>query len=154
MLDIYGTLEIERVISEIRDYSLTEIGKNKLASLRMLPKEQCLLALNQVNEMTKFILKHGSLPISSSFDLTKYIELVNKGGVLTPLELDHVALDVLTAKKVADFFKKAEKDEFFYILKILKRRIYKRKLQNGKTSAQFYNVSGCCLSFFYYYFFS
>ena len=119
MLDIYGTLEIEKVISEIRDYSLTEIGKNKLVTLKMLSKEQCALALSQVNEMTKFILKHGSLPISSSFDLTKYIELVNKGGVLSPLELDHVALDVLTAKKVADFFRKAEKDEFFYILKIV-----------------------------------
>ena len=121
MLDIYGTLEINRVLEEISSYSSTEIGKKKILGLRMLEKEEAIKSLRLVDEMSSFILKYGSLPISSSFDLEKYIETALKGGILSPLELDHIALDVLNAKKLSDFFKKADKSEYFSLIQAVSK---------------------------------
>ena len=119
MLDIYGTLEISKVLEEISSFSSTELGKKKVLSLRMLEKEDAIKSLKLVDEMSSLILRYGSLPIASSFDLTKYIETARKGGILTPAELDHVALDILTAKRISDFFRKAEKSLYFNLLKVV-----------------------------------
>ncbi|MCQ2801906.1 MAG: endonuclease MutS2 [Bacilli bacterium] len=119
MLDIYGTLEISKVLEEISSFSSTELGKKKVLSLRMLEKEDVIKSLKLVDEMSSFILRYGSLPIASSFDLAKYIETARKGGILTPAELDHIALDILTAKKISDFFRKAEKSLYFNLLNVV-----------------------------------
>lgn len=119
MLDIYQTLEIQKVIEEVSLFSRTEIGKQKLQDLKMLPEDECVLSLKLVSQMSNFILKYGSLPITSSFDLARYIETALKGGVLTPLDLDHIASDVLTSNKVHDFFKKAEKTVYFELLNVV-----------------------------------
>lgn len=108
MLDIYQTLEIGKVIEEVLPLAMTEIGKEKLKALKMLPLEEAQHALNLVDEMSSFILKYGALPINSSFNLERFIETAKKGGVLTPLDLDYIALDILTASKINDFFRKAE----------------------------------------------
>ena len=119
MLDIYGTLEISKVLEEISSFSSTELGKKKVLSLRMLEKEDAIKSLKLVDEMSSFVLRYGSLPIASSFDLAKYIETARKGGILTPAELDHIALDILTAKKISDFFRKAEKSLYFNLLNVV-----------------------------------
>ena len=121
MLDIYGTLEISKVLEEISSFSSTELGKKKILSLRMLEKEDAIKSLKIVDEMSSFILRYGSLPIASSFDLVKYIETAKKGGILTPAELDHIALDILTAKKISDFFRKAEKSLYFSLIQVVNK---------------------------------
>ncbi|MBQ0008734.1 MAG: endonuclease MutS2 [Firmicutes bacterium] len=121
MLDIYGTLEISKVLEEISSFSNTELGKKKILSLRMLEKDEAIKSLKLVDEMSSFILRYGSLPIASSFDLVKYIETAKKGGILTPAELDHIAHDILTAKKISDFFRKAEKSLYFSLIQVVNK---------------------------------
>jgi len=121
MLDIYGTLEIERVLNEVAIFSNTELGKEKILNLKMLSEDEASKSLKLVSQMSNFILKYGSTPISSSFDLTKFIDLALKGGVLTPLDLDHIALDVLTANKVHSFFKKGDKSTYFELLELVNK---------------------------------
>ena len=121
MLDIYATLEISKVLEEVSGFSNAEIGKQKINELKMLPEEECIDALKLVSQMSDFILKYGSLPVSSSFDLSKYVDLALKGMVLTALDLDHIASDVLTSNKVHDFFKKGEKSLYFELLSLANR---------------------------------
>lgn len=121
MLDIYQTLEIQKVIEEVSLFSKTEIGKQKLKDLKMLPEDECISSLKLVSQMSDFILKYGALPITSSFDLSKFIETALKGGVLTPLDLDHIATDVLTSNKVHDFFSKAEKSIYFELTNVVNK---------------------------------
>lgn len=121
MLDIYQTLEISKVLDEVSSFSSTEIGKQKLKDLRMLPEEEAIKSLILVKQMSDFVLKYGSLPISASFDLARYVETALKGGVLTPLDLDHIASDVNTSNKVHDFFKKAEKSIYFDLLNVVNK---------------------------------
>ena len=67
MLDIYATLEINRVLEEVSSFAKTEIGLNKVRTLRMLDESESSHALALVNEMTSFILRFGAVPILSSF---------------------------------------------------------------------------------------
>ena len=121
MLDIYQTLEIEKVLTEVSSFSKTEIGLSKIRSLRMLNEEEASKSLKLVNEMTSFILRFGAIPILSSFDLEDFINTALKGGVLTALDLDHIATDVLTANKLNNFFKKADKTQYFELVTLVNK---------------------------------
>ena len=121
MLDIYQTLEIEKVLSEVSSFSKTEIGLSKIRNLKMLSEEEASKALALVNEMTSFVLRFGNIPILSSFDLEEFINTALKGGVLTALDLDHIASDVLTANKLNNFFRKADKTQYFELVTLVNK---------------------------------
>ncbi len=61
MLDIYGTLEIERVLQEITSFSKTEIGIAKVKALRMLSEEEASKALKLLSQMSDFTMKYGAV---------------------------------------------------------------------------------------------
>ena len=109
MLDIYGTLEIKEVLSQIADKTHSELAKERVLTLKMLSsKKEVERDLKLLDEMLSLVLRHGELPIKSSFDISKYISMAQKGGVLTALDLDHVANDILTAQKLNEYFAKIE----------------------------------------------
>ena len=110
MLDIYGTLEIKEVLNEIALKTHSELAKQKALSLKMLPsKDEVRKDLALLDEMISLILRHGDLPIKSSFDISHYVDMAQKGGVLTPLDLEHIANDILVADKLNVYFARAEK---------------------------------------------
>lgn len=121
MLDIYQTLEISKVLTEIASFSNTELSKNKLLNQKMLSLDEASKYLTLVKEMSNFILKYGSIPIKASFDLTKFIDIASKGGVLSPLELDHIALDIVNANNINNFFKKGSKSEYFSLFELVSK---------------------------------
>ena len=110
MLDLYQTLQIKDILEKVKEYSHSELAKQRIASLKMLSrKEDVKKSLAFVDEMMSFSLRQGSLPISVSFDVNKYIELASKGGILSPLELDHIALDIKNSEDLFVYFAKAER---------------------------------------------
>lgn len=121
MLDIYQTLEISKVLTEIASFSNTELSKNKLLNQKMLSLDEASKSLTLVKEMSNFILKYGSIPIKASFDLTKFIDIASKGGVLSPLELDHIALDIVNVNNINNFFKKGSRSEYFSLFELLSK---------------------------------
>lgn len=124
MLDIYGTLEIGNVLEEVASFSRSELAKQKIASLKMLAsREEVESSLALVNEMMSILLRHGSLPIDTSFDISKYVEIASKGGMLTALDLDHIATDINTANKLEDYFRKAERS-LYPLLNALSNNLY------------------------------
>ncbi len=111
MLDIYETLEIKKVLELISDYSKTEIAHDKILSLKMLAsKKEVNESLTLLNEMMSLIYRHSLLPIDSSLDLSNYIDLALKGGVLTPLDLDRIVSDISLSEKLNEYFHKVEKN--------------------------------------------
>lgn len=121
MLDIYETLEISEVLKEISSFSHTEIAKDKLINLKMLSLDEASQGLVLVKQMSDYILKYGSIPIKASFDLSKFVEISVKGGVLTPLELDHIASDIVNANLLNSFFKKGSKSEYFDLFELVSK---------------------------------
>lgn len=110
MLDIYQTLQIKDILEEIADYSHSEVAKVRILNLKMLPsKEEVKKELTLLDEMLSFTLRQGSLPLSVSFDVSKYLDFVEKGGSLTPLDLEHIANDIKMSADIFAYFAKAER---------------------------------------------
>lgn len=131
MLDIYGTLEIRKVLECVASNAHSEIAKEKILSLKMLPnKKEVNLALVNLNEMLSLVLRHGNLPISASLDISKYISTAKKGGILTPLDLDHIANDIEVAGKINDYFKVVEKTLYPSLLSLSSRLFDLSSLEN------------------------
>ncbi len=105
MLDLYETLEIRYVLEEIALETHSEISKTKILSLRMFQNKEIIsILLKEVDEMMNLLKEKESLPIQSSFNLEKYLEIAKKGGVLSIMELDHIALDIETSQKLHQYF--------------------------------------------------
>lgn len=121
MLDIYQTLEISKVLDKVITFSHTEIAKEKIANLKILPLDEVTQALTLVDEMSDFVAKFGPLPITASFDLSKFVDIANKGGILSAVELDHIANDILTLEKLVSFFRRADKAKYFSIISLLEK---------------------------------
>ena len=113
MLDIYGTLEIQKVLDEIALETHSEVARAKILSLRMFQnKDEIRLLLKQVDEMIRLLNERDALPIQSSFDLKKFLEVAKKGGVLSIGELDHIALDIETSQKLNQYFARLDRHAY------------------------------------------
>ena len=107
MQDIYATFEFDKITSALLEFSKSEIGKEKILSLRMLPSlEEVTKALEELSEITEVVFRFGPLPIKSSVDTLKLIDIAKKTGLLSPRDLYLIANDVLTSKDLISFTKK------------------------------------------------
>ncbi len=118
MLDVYQTLEIAKVLEEVASYSRSEIAREKILSLKMLPKEVAIHDLTLLDEMMSYILRFGDISFSSSSNLKPIIESAIKEGVLTPSDLDKVAGDIESANKIYKQFSKIDKTKYFNLQKL------------------------------------
>ena len=107
MQDIYFTFEFSKILSNISEFSKSEIGKQKVLSLRMLPsKEEVEKSLKELEEIMEIIFRFGPLPINSSVDTLKLIEIAKKTGLLSPRDLYLIGNDVITSKDLILYSKK------------------------------------------------
>ena len=109
MQNIYDTFEFYKIKNEILDYSKTETGKDFINSLAMLnSKEEVKESLLDLDEIMSLISRFGPLPISSSANAIKLIDIAKKTGLLTARDLDLIANDVLTSNSILSFIKKLD----------------------------------------------
>ena len=118
MLDVYQTLEISKVLEEVASYSRSEIAREKILSLKMLPKEVVIHDLENLDEMMSYILRFGDISFASSSNLKPIIENAMKDGVLTPSDLDKVAGDIDSANKIFKQFSKIDKTKYLNLQKL------------------------------------
>ena len=107
MLDTYHTLEFIRIQEAINEYTKTEKGKDLVFSLSLkTDKDQIKQSLNELDEMMNLISRFGPLPISSSVEVLRLIDLAKKTALLTPSDLNHILNDIVTSDKLISHFKK------------------------------------------------
>lgn len=107
MQDIYSTFEFDKILSSISEFSKSEIGKEKALSLRMLSSiEEVKQSLDELEEIMEVIFRFGPLPINSSVDTLKLIDIAKKTGLLSPRDLYLIGNDVITSKELILYAKK------------------------------------------------
>ncbi|MBO4286259.1 MAG: hypothetical protein J5880_02860, partial [Bacilli bacterium] len=101
MQDIYATFEFDKILSSISEFSKSEIGKEKALSLRMFSSvEEVEKSLEELQEIIEIVFRFGPLPINSSVNTLKLIEMAKKTGLLSPRDLYLIANDVITSKEL------------------------------------------------------
>jgi len=98
--------EFSKIQDKVANYARSEVGKSLARSLAMIPEEEHLKdELARLEEMGYLLARYGRLPIDVSSDLTRAVELAQKGGVLSVEDLEKSANDVLQEKSLLNFFR-------------------------------------------------
>jgi DNA mismatch repair protein MutS2 len=98
--------EFSKIQDKVANYARSEVGKSLARSLAMIPEEEHLKdELARLEEMGYLLARYGRLPIDVSSDLTRAVELAQKGGVLSVEDLEKAANDVLQEKSLLNFFR-------------------------------------------------
>ena len=109
MLDIYATLEIKQILDEISSYSKSEVSKKDILNMKMFSSiNENRIALKEVDEMSSLILRRGNIPINVSFAIDKIIDTSKKGGILSPLDFEHIANEINNALNLLKYFARSE----------------------------------------------
>lgn len=109
MQDIYQTFEFNKIQESIKEYAKTELGKEMIDSLKMLPSlKEVNEALLDLNEMISITNRFGIMPISTSANALYLIDLAKKTALLTPRDLNLIADDVLTSQAILKFIDKID----------------------------------------------
>ena len=109
MQDIYKTFEFNKIQEKLLEYSKTELGREYIDNLMMLDSlEQVTSSLEDLKEMMSIVTRFGIMPIQTSANALKLIEMAKKTGLLTPRDLNLIALDVLTSQNIVKFLNKID----------------------------------------------
>lgn len=109
MQDIYKTFEFSRIQEKLDEFAKTELAREKIASLTMFSSiEEVDEALKDMNEFSSIIQRFGPMPIATSANALYLIDLAKKTGLLTPRDLNLIAVDVLTSKAINKYLEKVD----------------------------------------------
>lgn len=109
MQDVYTTFEFSKIQESIKEFAKTELGKEKIDSLKMLNSvDEVKESLLDLQEMISVVNRFGVMPISTSANALFLIEMAKKTALLTPRDLNLIADDVLTSQAIAKFFAKID----------------------------------------------
>ncbi len=107
MRNIYSILDYDEIRNSLVEYAHSELAIIRFRSLSIIPEKKNLeYELSILKEASEVIASFSSAPITSSKNLLSLIELAKKGGVLTPLDFEAFASDVLTANKLVFYLNK------------------------------------------------
>ena len=106
MQNIYETFEFYKILDAISEFAKSEKGKEDILSIKMLDKKAYLEALKELEEMISLISRFSYLPIATSANMIKIIEIAKKTALLTPRDLSLVREDILTSRKLISYFAK------------------------------------------------
>ena len=97
MQDIYKTFEFNKIQEKLLEYSKTELGKVYINELVMLDDASKVKdSLSFLSEVSSLLIRYGPLPISSSANAIKLIEIAKKTALLTPRDLYLLSDDIET----------------------------------------------------------
>lgn len=101
----YETLEFHKIKQILSTYAITEFGKEKV--LQLEPSTHFLeieRRQKETTEATSYLLKQHDIPLSPICDIREVIKKVEIGGVLTILDLLHIADILRVSRRLKDSF--------------------------------------------------
>ena len=133
MQDIYQTFEFIKIQESIKEYTKTELAREKIDNLKMLPVEEVKSVLLDLEETMSLVTRFGLIPIATSANAIFLIDMAKKTALLTPRDLNLIADDVLTSQAILKFFEKVDvgyprlkaKIETFLDLSSLEKEIHR-----------------------------
>ncbi|MCD8203744.1 MAG: Smr/MutS family protein [Coprobacillus sp.] len=113
MQSLKETLQFNEIVSAISKYSESEVARDMLASLSILPKDELAKEKAKLEEATKIVSKYSYFPLSASKSAARIIEAAHHSGLLSPLDLLNIYDDIVTSEELVKFYKgKVNGDEY------------------------------------------
>lgn len=133
MQNIYITFEFNKIKEKIKEYSKTELAKEYIDSMSILPLNELKKEKNLLKEVDSIISRFSLFPIKSSVSLLKLIDIAKKTGLMTARDLYLVREDIVLINDIITYYKKIGLDypllgdliKKFFILDSLDKEIKK-----------------------------
>lgn len=133
MQNIYITFEFKKIKEKIKEYSKTELAKEYIDNMSLLPLNELKKEKSLLKEMDSIISRFSLFPIKSSVSLLKLIDIAKKTGLMTARDLYLVREDIVLINDIITYYKKIGLDypllgeliKNFFILDSLDKEIKK-----------------------------
>ncbi len=120
MQSLSETLQVSEILTRIAKYSESEVGRDKILSLKILPLDELKKEKAKLEEASNIVGKHSYFPLSPSKSAARIIEIARKSGLLSPLDLMSIYDDIVTSGELVKFYSaKVKEDEYPYISELI-----------------------------------
>lgn len=110
MIDKYmNALEFDKIRHKLSEYAFADNTKNKLLALTpYMNEKEVKFKIKDTTEARKLLDSMGLPPLPNMKDINKYLDLAEKGAMLTPEQLTLIAQFISSCKRTKNYLKKAE----------------------------------------------
>ncbi len=103
------TLEFDTILNMLSENALSENAKKKILNLRpYLSLSEVKARLKETTEARKILDSMGTPPLPAMKDMDKLLDLTEKGSMLLPEQLSHIAQFITACSRIRNYLKKAE----------------------------------------------
>ncbi|MCD8204784.1 MAG: Smr/MutS family protein [Coprobacillus sp.] len=116
MQSLSETLQLSDILLAISKYSVSEVGKERINALSILPLKELKEEKAKLEEAEGIVSKYSYFPLSPSKSALKIIEIAHKSGLLSPLDLMNIYSDIALSEELIKFYTgKVKEDDYPYI---------------------------------------
>jgi DNA mismatch repair protein MutS2 len=110
MIDKYKiALEFDKIKAKLSEYAFAENTKSKLLEITpYMNRREVKAKIKDTTEARKLLDSMGLPPLPGMKDINKYLDLAEKGAMLTPEQLTQIAQFISSCKRTKNYLKKAE----------------------------------------------
>lgn len=109
MVDVEKILEFDQIKKKLAEYACTKKGKEECLQLKPYMAEREVLArLRETTEAKRMITLCGNPPTTALKGIEEWILIAEKGGCLTPEQLEEVTVVLTAVRRIKDYLKRCE----------------------------------------------
>ncbi|MGN1180425.1 MAG: DNA mismatch repair protein MutS [Suilimivivens sp.] len=102
-------LEFDRVIEQLKTFACTEKAKEQIRELHpSLSEVEVKASLRTTTEARIMLEKCGTPPVTALSEIPQLIEIAKKGGCLTPVQLEKIAVNLTAVKRLKDYLNRGK----------------------------------------------
>lgn len=102
----YRVLEYNKIIAMLKEQAASEMAREVISALKpCIDIREIRELCAETTEATQVIVKKGTLPLGSFYDIDRSLEFAKKDGVLSPEELLKILYNVKVARNTVTFLK-------------------------------------------------
>ncbi len=124
MQSLSETLQVSEILSSVARYSESEVARERILSLSILPLETLKKEKAKLEEAARLVSKHSYFPLSPSKNAVNIIDIAHKSGLLSPLDLMNIYDDILTSEELVKFYNAKVKAEDYPLISELISSFY------------------------------
>ncbi len=103
------TLEFNKIQNKLSEYAISESAKRKILELKpFLNEREIKDKIRETSEARIILDAMGLPPMPFMKDIMEYLDLSEKGGMLTPEQLTEISIFLTSCKRMKAYLKKAE----------------------------------------------
>lgn len=114
---VLKTLEFDKIKAQLMEHVSSSLGRNKVEEL--VPStdyNEVVRWQDETDEAAKVYRMRGTIPLDGIYDIGAHVKRSSIGGMLSPIELNHVASTVHASRQMKRFIEEFHEEEAVPIL--------------------------------------